>query len=226
MISVARARFVLGGWAPRPGGTLWASAARLSTEASDVPVFSVVPSSILMVKRGGRNYTPFASPVPTRVIAESGSAKVSGFKWGPLKQRGGFEWITEQSQMKRGRKLMTQLMLETRVELFAADSWRSMGHFRSGDAVAVRYVYNTTQEHPNIFRGICVGTKRNGYASGFWVRNVVAGEEVLAHFKSMSPLVKGVDVVKVQMIETRRNKLTYLKGKLAKYVKTKTLKQI
>ncbi|KAG8470181.1 hypothetical protein KFE25_008602 [Diacronema lutheri] len=161
--------------------------------------------------------------VAPRLIAESGSAKVSGFLWGPMKRRGDNEWIVEQAAPKRGRKLMTQLMEEERERLFGSEPWRACRHFRSGDAVAVRYVYSTTQKKDNLFRGICVGTKRNGYASGFWVRNVVGGEEVLAFFKSFSPLLKGVEVVKPQMVKARRNKLTYLAGKLAKYIKGKKL---
>lgn len=163
------------------------------------------------------------STVPPRLIAESGSARVSGLVWGPLKRRADKQWIAEQAAPKRGRKLMMQLMEEQRTRLFGGEPWRACTHFRSGDAIAVRYTYASTQKNENVFRGICVGTKRNGYASGFWVRNVVAGEEVLAHFKTFSPLLKGVDVLKPQMLKARRNKLTYLKGKLAKYIKGKKM---
>lgn len=163
------------------------------------------------------------SAVPERLIAESGSSKVSGFVWGPLKRRADKEWVAEQAAPKRSRKLMSQLMEEQRTKLFDGEPWRACTHFRSGDAIAVRYVYAKTQKNENLFRGICVGTKRNGYASGFWVRNVVAGEEVLAFFKAFSPLLKGVDVIRPQMIKARRNKLTYLEGKLAKFIKGKKM---
>jgi large subunit ribosomal protein L19 len=159
-------------------------------------------------------------------FAESGASKVSGFVWGPLKRRGEKEWVAEQAAPKRGRKLITQLMEEQREKLFGGEPWRSLTHFRSGDAVSVRYVYSKTQKNENVFRGICVGTKQNGLAAGFWVRNVVAGEEVLAFFKAHSPLVRGVDVVRAQMVKARRNKLTYLKGKLSKFVKSKTLQKM
>lgn len=159
----------------------------------------------------------------TADAAGANASKVSGFVWGPLKQRGGKEWIVDQAAPKRGRKLVAQLVQEERGRLTGSEPWRTCAHFRSGDAVSVRYVYSKTQTKENVFRGVCVGTKSNGLAAGFWVRNVVAGEEVLAFFKAYSPLVKGVDVVKEQLLKARRNKLTYLKGNLAKFIKRSAL---
>jgi len=155
--------------------------------------------------------------------ASSGSDPVSGLVWGPLKRRGDKEWVSEQAASKRGRKLITQLVTEEKVRAVQNESWRDLAHVRSGDAVAVRYLYSSSQTKENVFRGICVGTKRNGLASGLWVMNMVSGQEVTGFFKAFSPHVKGVDVVKKGMVKANRNKITHLRGKLRSFIKARGL---
>lgn len=172
----------------------------------------------------GRALSTSSDPAKWRGAVEGPLEAVSGFVWGPIKRRGDKAWVAEKAAPKRGRRLLTELQHEMEAKSYTAEPWRKMTHFRSGDGVLVRYVTSLTQKKENVFRGLCVGKKRtNGWAAGFWVRNIVAGEEVAVYFKTLSPMLRGVEVTRKRVFKAKTNKLNFMAGRFRKFVKGRSL---
>lgn len=95
---------------------------------------------------------------------------------------------------------------------------KTIPDFRAGDTVSVSVrVIDGNTERLQIFEGVVIAKRNSGVNSSFVVRKVSYGEGVERRFKTYSPVVQKIEVVKRGVV--RRAKLFYLRelsGKAAR----------
>ncbi len=94
-------------------------------------------------------------------------------------------------------------------EIKKALETKEIPDFRAGDTVAVSVrVVDGTTERLQIYEGVVIGKSNKGIDSSFLVRKVSHGEGIERRFKTYSPNVSKIVVVKRGIV--RRAKLFYL----------------
>jgi large subunit ribosomal protein L19 len=97
--------------------------------------------------------------------------------------------------------------METEKEYLKSD----IPEFRPGDTVRVNVrVREGEKERIQAFEGICIARKHGGIHETFKVRKISGGIGVERTFPLHSPMVQGIDVVRLGRV--RRAKLYYLRA--------------
>lgn len=92
--------------------------------------------------------------------------------------------------------------------------------FKPGDTIRVATkVIEGERVRSQLFEGIVIRFRRQGTATNFTVRKLSSGIGVERTFPLYSPLVEGVDVVRVGRV--RRAKLYYLRGRRGRAARVK-----
>jgi large subunit ribosomal protein L19 len=97
--------------------------------------------------------------------------------------------------------------IETQKEYLRSD----LPEFRPGDTVRVNVrVREGEKERIQAFEGVCIARKHGGVHETFKVRKISGGVGVERTFPLHSPMVQGIDVVRLGRV--RRAKLYYLRA--------------
>ncbi|MDH5632786.1 MAG: 50S ribosomal protein L19 [Gammaproteobacteria bacterium] len=105
-------------------------------------------------------------------------------------------------------------------EIEAAQMERKLPDFAPGDTVAVHVkVKEGDRERLQVFEGVVIARRNNGFNSSFTVRKISYGEGVERVFPVYSPIVAQVDVKRRGAV--RRAKLYYLRERSGKSARIK-----